>query len=379
MNRIAVSLIGASARAVATSAWRAGWSSRSCDLFGDVDLRHRSSFAPRNGKYPFCFDEFICRGPDLPWMYTGGLENHPGLIDRLAAARPLWGNPGAVLREARDPFVLEETLREAGLAFPECRRDGPPRGERYLLKPLRGSGGSRIRFAAASSSPEAAPRGHVYQRFLPGTPCSATFVAHAGQVLPLGVTRQLVGAPWLGAAPFAWCGNVGPIHLHGRQRELLKRLGLVLVKRFGLRGLFGVDFLIADRGDLWVVEVNPRYPASLEVLELAAGRAALPLHRAAFEGAEAPTWPDPERVSAGVVGKAVLFAPKRLVVTEDLLSCAADSPFEVPAAADLPARGEEIAAGRPVITVYARAATGTECLERLKSAARSFEERLFAR
>ena len=39
-----------------------------------------------------------------------------------------------------------------------------------------------------------------------------------------------------------------------------------------LRGVFGVDFILHD-GSPCVVEVNPRYPASVEVLEHATGKA----------------------------------------------------------------------------------------------------------
>ena len=52
-------------------------------------------------------------------------------------------------------------------------------------------------------------------------------------------------------------------------------------KAAGLRGLFGVDFVLRD-GIPWPVEVNPRYTASVEVLEFAAGIRALTLHRSIF-------------------------------------------------------------------------------------------------
>ncbi len=381
MSNIAVSLIGASSRAAACSAWRAGWQARACDLFGDLDLRQRAEYEPLPGPYPSALAEFVRRGPDVPWMYTGGLENHPELVEEMARSRPVWGNTGATLRAVRDPFVLGETLREGGFDFPESSLTSHRGGGRYLLKPLRSSGGGRIRFAPESSSSTPAPNGHFYQRFRSGAACSVIYIGEGGAAgsatRTLGVTRQLVGESWLHAPPFAWCGNVGPIRLNASDEDLLDRLGLYLVARFRLAGIFGVDLVISDEG-IQIIEVNPRYPASLEVLELAIGKAALPLHRAAFESTKAETWPATKALTGEVVGKAVYRAPRRLVVTEDLLSCAATSPFDVPVAADLPPRGTEIEQGQPVLTVYGRGRTEEECSRELRDAARGFEERLLA-
>ncbi len=56
-------------------------------------------------------------------MYTGGLENHPDLVDRIRATRPLLGNPGSVLAEVRDPFQVGEVYRRAGISCPAVARE----------------------------------------------------------------------------------------------------------------------------------------------------------------------------------------------------------------------------------------------------------------
>ena len=50
--------------------------------------------------------------------------------------------------------------------------------------------------------------------------------------------------------------------------QILQQLGLDLARGCGLRGLFGVDFVLSE-GVPWPVEINPRYTASVEVLEYA--------------------------------------------------------------------------------------------------------------
>ena len=83
------------------------------------------------------------------------------------------------------------------------------------------------------------------------------------------------------AAPFHYCGSVGPLSLAPQVRARFAQLGEVLVELFPLRGLFGVDCVLKDSVP-WPVEVNPRYPASVEVLEYATGLAALAAPPASF-------------------------------------------------------------------------------------------------
>src|SRR5687767_8413352 len=101
-----LSIVGASARAAAFSAIRAGGSVAASDAFGDADLRAFVPYLEPEGSYPGGLERVLSRMPDAPFAYTGGLENRPDLIGRLALLRPLWGNPPDVLRSCRDPFLL---------------------------------------------------------------------------------------------------------------------------------------------------------------------------------------------------------------------------------------------------------------------------------
>src|SRR5436305_1386644 len=88
-----VLIVGASARAAAASAVRAGLRPWCLDLFADLDLQQLAPVRPiPPGGYPHALADLLPQGPPGPWMYTGALENHPRLIERLARDRPLWGN-----------------------------------------------------------------------------------------------------------------------------------------------------------------------------------------------------------------------------------------------------------------------------------------------
>ncbi|NOX53525.1 MAG: hypothetical protein GXP27_03640, partial [Planctomycetes bacterium] len=73
-------IVGASPRAAAQSARRAGLQPVCIASFEDEDLAAtaRTVAWPRNLKELIRLAESL---PPGPWMYTGALENRPGLID----------------------------------------------------------------------------------------------------------------------------------------------------------------------------------------------------------------------------------------------------------------------------------------------------------
>ncbi len=140
-------------------------------------------------------------------------------------------------------------------------------------------------------------------------------------------------------------------------------MGDRLASAFGLIGWFGVDYVLHD-GVPWPVEVNPRYTASVEIHELAAGRPLLLEHRAACEGLMEPDGglrhEGPRR--SLVVAKWVVYAPRRLVMPEiDWNRESSDRPDAIPPVADIPAPGACIEPGEPVMTLLTSGADLGSC------------------
>jgi predicted ATP-grasp superfamily ATP-dependent carboligase len=378
-----VLIFGASARAAAFSALRAGLRPWCADLFADADLRQRVPAMQLPARYPDGFLDLIDVELPGPWMYTGGLENRPFLVRKMARRRPLWGNDRAALLDARSPFRVGQLLRKADLPGPSLWGAGdafrPAAGRRWLVKPLAGSGGAGIHFLdpAAVGSSLRADRCYL-QEYLEGESRSAVFLGDGRTARLLGVTEQLVGSRWLNALPFHYCGSIGPLPPTPAEAATVERLGNVLAAGCGLRGLFGVDG-IWRRGSLWPVEVNPRYTASVEVLEYATGLPALTWHARAFATGGQP--PDAVPAAADVVGKAVLFARRPIVFPAEgtwTATLASPPPVqELPAFADVPPAGTPIGAGQPVLTVFARAASVPACTARLQEAAAELDRLLF--
>src|SRR5260370_26812283 len=118
MMRVDLLLFGASTRAAAFSALRAGLRPCCHDLFADADLQARCAVTRLRGKYPHDFLDRIDSAVAGPWAYTGGLENWPALVHRMARRRTLWGNDKDALRRARDPGMWSACARAAGLPVP---------------------------------------------------------------------------------------------------------------------------------------------------------------------------------------------------------------------------------------------------------------------
>ena len=142
-------VIGASVRAVAFSALRAGLRPWCADLFGDLDLRARfpTTILPPD-RYPDGFVDLLCQAPPGPWIYTGALENRPRLIRQLARQRPLWGNDGPVLDMVRSPQRVWEILTAARLPCPAVLSQAPRSGQGplWVVKPRASASGLGIRF-----------------------------------------------------------------------------------------------------------------------------------------------------------------------------------------------------------------------------------------
>jgi predicted ATP-grasp superfamily ATP-dependent carboligase len=366
-------ILGASARAAAFSAARAGFAPWTADLFADADLQSRCP-ARRVDRFPAGLESAADEAPPGPWMYTGALENHPELVDRIAVRRPLWGNAGEALRRVRDPWAVQEALVAEGLPSPALRRDfaALPRG-RWLRKPLRSAGGNRLqRIEVKSVKPGSSqPRsvaGVYYQEFIPGEPVSAVFVAARDRAILLGATRQLIGAAWTGARGFQYAGSIGPLSLTDEDRARWRRIGRCLARRFSLMGLFGVD-AIAHADGTFPVEVNPRYTASIEILERSLGFASIAFHAAACR--DGRLLPEPLDSAELVCGKAILYArcsgPAGQAFWRFVREC--NDQCLWPHAADLPNEGEIFREGRPVLTLLAASNSEAELLADLQQRA----------
>jgi predicted ATP-grasp superfamily ATP-dependent carboligase len=355
-------LIGASVRAAAYSARRAGIKTEAFDLYADLDLQAVSTTTRLDPSRGFQ-DLPVALGSHSgstrpPVLWTGPLENEPAILEHLAAGYELLGTDPVRLRCARDPLQLASVLQDAEIPALRVAADARkvPTNGTWIRKPL-ASGGGRDIVRWTGQTPLREP--HYFQEGAVGTPLAAIFLASSRSTELVDITRQR-----LDAQGFAYRGTVGPWPVDTIVRERLASMGSLLAERFTLRGLFGIDFVL-DRDTPWLVELNPRYTAAVEVLELALGRSLL---------AEWFGLPDsqPGRIRgshAPVVGKAIL-------VTRRFFSMPAipeawyrlDDAWGMPKIADVTPEGVEIPAGGPVMSIFTAGSDPAECEQRLRCA-----------
>jgi predicted ATP-grasp superfamily ATP-dependent carboligase len=365
-----LAIVGASVRAAAFSAIRAGYEVVAADLFADADLQ-RACSATRVTGYPDSLADWLAETECDAWLYTGALENHPGLITRMSKLRPLLGNSGKELRAVRDPMSLQRVLSVAGLSFPETvdSPQGLPQDGSWLCKTYRGAGGSGVWLLDGRGALERAEREEaVFQRFIGGVSAAAVFVTSELGAELLGITRQLVGDARAGAKPWHYAGSIGPHAVSPEVESQLIMLGDVLSKRLQLRGLVGVDLVIANNRS-WVLEINPRYSASAEIVERTTGRVAVREHVAACAGSNSPESRETNTPTTGQMryqvngiahGKIILYAKRHVTITTAFFEWAVDQSsidMEQCRLADIPSAGYEVSTGHPVLTLFAAASS----------------------
>jgi predicted ATP-grasp superfamily ATP-dependent carboligase len=371
-NREHVVVVGTSTRAAAESAARAGFDVTAIDAFGDLDQHAdvRALSLPRD----FTARPTAQAGARAARtiqsdavVYLSSFENHPRAVASLAAGRALWGNSPDVLRRTRDPLVVADALRARGFETPKVRRtasaealaitkaDPAYRESEWLLKPLQSGGGHRIRRWAGRHVPRCA----YLQEYLDGVPGSVVFVAAGRQVVPLGVSRQLIGEPAFGASGYRYCGSIlaaGPDApfspaVVDRACALARAAG----EAFGLIGVNGIDFIARD-DEPQAIEINPRWTASMELVERLFTLSVFRAHADACSTGALPSFDLAAALrDGGTLGKAVVFA-REPVTMGDTRAWLGDATVR-----DVPHPGERIGAGQPICTVLAAAVDAQRC------------------
>lgn len=298
---------GLSARALAESASRAGWSVTALDASGDLDLE--------------AFAEVVTLGHDRrrPWAaiaaanvarvvpagaaaYVADFEFHPDAVARLAEGRRLLGNSADTLTRLR------------AYRFPETR---------------------------------------------PGRPGALLFAADGRTAVPLGLTRKITGEGPFGAGALTSCGSVlgsptTPCYDdHAAVVDAATAIAQALTVELGLVGVNALDLAVSD-GKVDPIGLDPRYTAAMELLERAHGVSVFDIHASACDG-RLPRSELAYRPASIAYGNAIVRA-REAVTLGDTRAWVRD-----PSIRDVPRPGVTIDRGRPICTIFAEASDVAGC------------------
>ncbi len=365
-----VLITGVSARAMAESACRAEWAEKvlTVDYFGDLDLKRlcENYSLRRDVRTRYSAARLLKACGRFRWdavIYTANLENFPGAVERLATGGRLLGNHPRTLAEVRHPKRFLQCLERAGVTVPQTvvSSKAHARFGAILEKPRKGGGGHGI---AMVSPGRRTRRGAYLQEYIAGIPCSVAFVADGRRATILGVSQQLIGDAAFGARGFRYCGSLLAKGFPGLSRfdRLVGHLEAVvghLTSAFHLVGVNGMDFILKE-DEIYPLELNPRYTASMELVELAYGLNIFSIHMAACDGVLAAF--DLRGAPEGCWGKGILFAE------QDAITPATHDWWDRDIR-DIPFSGERIRAGSPICTILVSGTDRETCyLDLLKKA-----------
>jgi len=362
----AVLIASASGRALAQSARRAGYAPLVVDFFADDDTREAAEVC-------ICLEDGLARGFVLDSLmaaceqlasgrtlagvvYGSGFEDRPALIEALGKRWRLIGNPSERVARLKEPLFFADLCRQLEIPHPETQVDRPADAPNWLARQRGGSGGGHIRSAVAEPPADART---YFQRCVDGRPVSALVLAAGGHCAILGFSEQ-----WTvfdEERPFRFTGAARPAAIS----VSIERALAASVRRFCARtplvGLNSFDFLASDRG-FWLLEVNPRPGATLDIFEPESPRdeSLFGLHVAACDGRLGPT---PRLAGARATQ----------IVYSDCDVAAAPKLAWPEWARDRQSAGSRVAKGAPFCTIMASGATAVDARHALAERAATIE------
>jgi predicted ATP-grasp superfamily ATP-dependent carboligase len=349
-----------SARALTASARRAGYAPLAIDFFADEDTRRDADRCERvSGRLAEGFDleELMAAGERLAdgrsitgFVYGAGFEDRPALIAAAAQRWRLFGNPASVVSRVKDPVAFAECCRANAIPHPEIALEPPTDASFWLARRRGGSGGGHI----SECENTAADSRTYFQRRVAGQPISALAVSDGARCSILGFSEQ-----WSvreGPQPFRFAGAARLAVLEGSLARALTQAVERMSEAVPLIGLNSFDFLV-DGGKFWLLEVNPRPGATLDLFESESDTQSLfALHVAACSGRlSAPPRQD------GCRAVEILYADFDIVSTPAL-----DWPDW---AVDRQTAGTYVAKGEPFCSIVAEGATTVEARRNLQDKA----------
>ena len=363
-------ITGVSTRAIAESAVRSGNNVFTIDFFGDSDQKRivENYSLLRNFNLPFRVENLIqaCSRFDFDSVvYISNFENFPELLENLSIKAKILGNTPDILRKVRDWRLLRDFMKGNNIPFPDTLLPGEDNNAKgrtgWLLKPTNSGGGSRIK----GWEGERLSDNHILQKHVEGIPASAGFLANGMESVLMGLSTQLIGLKEFGAAGYTWCGNILPLPLD-RDAYLyiinhIENYIAMFTSHFGLKGACGIDFIVKwdDKTGPkpFILEINPRYTASMEIIEAAYGLNIYSLHLMAVDG-KLPDFSLARQKDSEFHGKGIVFAGNKVKIGNT-------GDWEERGIKDIPFPGDEIEQGHPVCSIMAKGSSYNECLSNL--------------
>ncbi|NVM52477.1 MAG: ATP-grasp domain-containing protein [Candidatus Helarchaeota archaeon] len=339
-------IVSFNARAIAQLAKNMGLEVAIVDFWGDQDLFPLSEkvftvFKPKFKSYSAFPDQrqneeklvdlafqVISKEKIDSVLIGSGLDDRPDLWERINSAVPILGNSPECVRRVRNLLEVQNKIQQENIKFPltllstdtsEIEDFAARVGFPLVFKPLKTLGGVGIRLIQNESELlnffekySGNLNGYYVQEYVRGENISTTIVGNKNDFKVLSINEQLIGIKKLGTnLPFKYCGNIIPFDCSPEIAHRIKLISIQISRMFKLSGVFGIDFVLQGNTP-YFMEVNPRFPGTIELLAMISQLNAVKLHLDAVQG----SIPAHLEKFRGFAMKCVLFA-KKVIVTPD--------------------------------------------------------------
>lgn len=338
-----VLVAGFATRHVACSAKNAGYEVHAIDAFCDQDLHW-------NTKSCRLFEDL----ESLPGLIEKSCKDiEPDILvvtsgaEEITSSKKISGNPRETAGKFSDKKRIQEFFEENSVNVPAIlAADEYP----AMLKPCKGAGGWRNTIV---NSPEEEndfctlwpETPYIRQEVIGGLPCSVSCIAAAGKAKAIAANLQyLRGGSDEKAYGFA--GAATP--LAAERKDELMREAERIASLSGCTGSIGIDFILAEEGT-YAIEINPRFQATLDIIEMSTGFSIFEAHINACKGLLPEFTPKAKKT----VARRIIFADRDIKVLDDLKKF-------YPRVADIPWKNDEIKEGGAIISVYGEGSTLAE-------------------
>ena len=276
-------------------------------------------------------------------IYGSGLEDKQKIYDLLTNNFIVKGNNLNMLSSFSDLRIFKSTFEKNNFKIPDDFNNGALKDNKYIWKPLHGSGGYGISLDIKDGED------YYKQKYLSGDTYSISFLCKENDFLFLGFNKLLLLKNHL-KHPFIHAGAVMatlPIS-HNDVVSSFKGLSIDL----SLNGYNSIDFKIINN-DIYILDINPRITSTFKIyndiydnklLEFQMNEQDYPLNKLATDDTR-------------IYGYIHFFSKedfkfKKYIDDNDLIN--------------LPREDEYIKKGEPIFSIYTDALTYTDLISKLQ-------------
>ncbi len=366
-------VIATSGRAIAQGLKSLGYSVAVVDGFADCDSAaaateilkvKRSHFGLDHDEVLQAVDALQSKTSFDGMFFDAAMESNTSLLDEINI-KPVFGNLRHTLEICKNPKEFFAKLDQHSIPYPEINFEPESTinisGD-WLIKTAQGTGGVGVTPVSAQLGKDVDfTNNHYLQKIIDGVNFSITFLANKEEIMELGFNTQW-SEKLSDSMPYAYSGAINYVKLNESIKETALQYAQVIAKEFKLVGLNSIDFICAANR-VYVLEVNPRIPATYELYETRYGE----LMKDHIEVCKNKILPTAKRQPL-LRAHAIIYAPTDINVSENM-----SWPLW---AADRPHALEVVKKNEPVCSIFAGGQNSAQVYEMIKTRKQSILARL---